>query len=328
MKFLFAALVLISSALSVAQETTYRFTTDPFEDADSPLAAGVVVEGFLTLSEPLPPNLENEPVDPLLVINYLIKVGEAQFTPENSVLTANEQSNPPITIPFRLSTDANGLPTAPFYIGAISPAPPHEMGDTISAVFVYDFSPQPFAPKEKSAALAVLCEFTSIYITGTDQKICQPTFGQYQAYDDDPNVTWTIDEPGTDSCDQFSGKLGGICNAYCKAQSCFDTPDKKSCQVLAHNFVKFGGSSSEPPCGPVLPDTDGDGVIDAEDNCPTTPNPDQADENMNGFGDACEPKQCPEEADCNGKQCGDDGCGGSCGSCGSDFTCNSAGLCE
>jgi len=35
-------------------------------------------------------------------------------------------------------------------------------------------------------------------------------------------------------------------------------------------------------------DQDQDGVADAEDNCPTTTNPDQADSNRNGIGDACE----------------------------------------
>lgn len=34
-------------------------------------------------------------------------------------------------------------------------------------------------------------------------------------------------------------------------------------------------------------DSDGDGVPDAIDNCPFTPNPDQRDSNLNGVGDAC-----------------------------------------
>jgi hypothetical protein len=34
-------------------------------------------------------------------------------------------------------------------------------------------------------------------------------------------------------------------------------------------------------------DTDGDGVPDAQDNCPITPNPDQADGNADAHGDAC-----------------------------------------
>jgi len=37
-----------------------------------------------------------------------------------------------------------------------------------------------------------------------------------------------------------------------------------------------------------LPDTDGDGVGDTYDNCPTVYNPDQADSNSNGIGDACD----------------------------------------
>ncbi len=35
-------------------------------------------------------------------------------------------------------------------------------------------------------------------------------------------------------------------------------------------------------------DTDGDGVIDRDDNCVDVPNPDQVDKDLNGVGDACE----------------------------------------
>jgi hypothetical protein len=37
-----------------------------------------------------------------------------------------------------------------------------------------------------------------------------------------------------------------------------------------------------------IPDADGDGVIDGWDNCPNTANPDQADSDSDGVGDACE----------------------------------------
>src|ERR1041385_2745463 len=36
-------------------------------------------------------------------------------------------------------------------------------------------------------------------------------------------------------------------------------------------------------------DQDGDGIADGQDNCPTTANADQADQDGNGIGDACDP---------------------------------------
>lgn len=42
----------------------------------------------------------------------------------------------------------------------------------------------------------------------------------------------------------------------------------------------------------LVSDVDGDGVIDIEDNCPLTYNPDQTDNNENGIGDVCELSPC------------------------------------
>jgi hypothetical protein len=40
-------------------------------------------------------------------------------------------------------------------------------------------------------------------------------------------------------------------------------------------------------------DSDSDGRLDADDNCPAVSNPDQADANMNGIGDVCDPLSLP-----------------------------------
>lgn len=42
------------------------------------------------------------------------------------------------------------------------------------------------------------------------------------------------------------------------------------------------------PAQDSMPDTDGDGILDSDDNCPNVSNPDQGDSNGNGIGNACE----------------------------------------
>jgi hypothetical protein len=63
------------------------------------------------------------------------------------------------------------------------------------------------------------------------------------------------------------------------------------------------GGCAQPACDQQCspPDSDGDGVTDAIDNCPNVYNPQQLDANGNGTGDCCDPKP-----DCGG--CGQPAC--------------------
>ena len=67
--------------------------------------------------------------------------------------------------------------------------------------------------------------------------------------------------------------------------------------ALAASLAACGGgsgSSSPPPPPPPVadpppPDADGDGITDADDNCPEDANEGQEDSDVNGAGDACDP---------------------------------------
>jgi hypothetical protein len=73
------------------------------------------------------------------------------------------------------------------------------------------------------------------------------------------------------------------------------------------------------------PDTDGDGVNDSVDNCPNAANPDQADLDDDGLGDACDPDKdgdrhpngsdnCPSDANPSQADNDGDGIGTACDS--------------
>ncbi|MEZ5569826.1 MAG: peptidoglycan DD-metalloendopeptidase family protein [Halioglobus sp.] len=61
---------------------------------------------------------------------------------------------------------------------------------------------------------------------------------------------------------------------------------RKECGEACDDGNLADGDGCSASC--VAEDADGDGVVDALDNCPLIPNPDQLDSNNNGRGDACE----------------------------------------
>ena len=63
-------------------------------------------------------------------------------------------------------------------------------------------------------------------------------------------------------------------------------------------------------CGAPETDSDDDGVCDGDDNCPVTPNPDQADVDGEGVGDVCD--NCPNDANPDQLDSDGDGVGDVC----------------
>jgi hypothetical protein len=94
-----------------------------------------------------------------------------------------------------------------------------------------------------------------------------------------------------DACDGFSGKIYGLCNAYCEAMDCDADEPQASDQACTRVFDKIVAANEGP--FPFCGDQDGDGVPNGVDNCPAVANPAQDDANNNGVGDLCEPVACP-----------------------------------
>ena len=77
-----------------------------------------------------------------------------------------------------------------------------------------------------------------------------------------------------------------------------------------------------------LPDADGDKINDADDNCPSVANPDQADADGDCTGDACEcmtAADCDDGKFCNGAEtCTDGVCAAGMPACAADQACDEA----
>jgi hypothetical protein len=79
---------------------------------------------------------------------------------------------------------------------------------------------------------------------------------------------------------------------------CADPINNEGCEWIDITLPGFPDTSTNEICGETESfsvfaileplDDDGDDVVNAEDNCPATPNPDQGDLDGDGIGDACE----------------------------------------
>jgi|GEM_PF-6085670 len=95
--------------------------------------------------------------------------------------------------------------------------------------------------------------------------------------------------PNPDQADTDANGAGDACDQ--DPLECTSDADCMVGEVCANNTCQQDNTQG---------DTDGDGIIDAQDNCPNTPNSDQADADNDGTGDACEqnPMTCMTDADC------------------------------
>ncbi|RMG44149.1 MAG: hypothetical protein D6718_10585, partial [Acidobacteria bacterium] len=70
------------------------------------------------------------------------------------------------------------------------------------------------------------------------------------------------------------------------------------------------GQSPPQPCPPYGNDSDADGILDIDDDCPLQPNPLQEDRDRDGVGDACD--NCPDTPNANQADSNGDGAGDAC----------------
>jgi hypothetical protein len=87
------------------------------------------------------------------------------------------------------------------------------------------------------------------------------------------------------------------------------------CTYVALGLASGGNTGAYVSAHAVLSvlDTDGDGVIDGLDNCPTVPNANQSNSDGDAFGDACD--NCPTVASADQRDSDLDGVGDACDNC-------------
>jgi hypothetical protein len=110
----------------------------------------------------------------------------------------------------------------------------------------------------------------------------------------------------------FTGKINGLCNAYCEAMDCDSASPQASdqaCTRIYDKIIQGLGETSFPTCE----DSDGDGIPNGFDNCPNHPNPDQLDSDNDGVGDECD--NCPETPNDDQMDTDMDGVGDACDNC-------------
>jgi len=107
----------------------------------------------------------------------------------------------------------------------------------------------------------------------------------------------------------YTGKLNGLCNAYCEAMDCdSDNPhaSQQACEGVYNNIRGLLDGQPFPACS----DTDEDGFPNGIDNCPAVANADQLDSDQDCIGDVCD--NCIDVANADQLDHDGDGIGSAC----------------
>src|SRR5690606_15481854 len=144
---------------------------------------------------------------------------------------------------------------------------------------------------------------------------------------DDDTLSFAWSATGGSFADDSSADTTFTCEDEGTMTLTLTVDDGHSCDVATTVDVVCG-DASDPP------DTDGDGIPDAADNCPSVSNPDQLDSDDDGTGDACEgadadgdgvgdsEDNCASAANADQADADSDGVGDACDNCPDDVNAN------
>ena len=134
-----------------------------------------------------------------------------------------------------------------------------------------------------------------ITLSATATGVLNPVTTPATTASTDLSYQWQVSTDGGMTFNNVTGGTGGAGTTTTGTQITYITNalamanDGDQYQVVFTNEANICGATTTVATLTLNPDTDGDGVNDDVDNCPSDANPDQADNDGDGIGDVCDP---------------------------------------